>query len=394
MSRFRRYEIIEESPSCFIHEPSLITPKTNFLKPFCPLSSSSSFLIENEGYIDDFGLNLLFPIPYRYHYPIDELSPLHGDFDAMHDVIQFDNNPYRRRVKYHHHHRPVGLGSELYLQRLCDRVSALELGIGRLGIVRKSKIGARKYSWTTEMKSPVRSGLDRKYKFTAEIKGGRGEISPFKRTYKFESSSRNPWDLLDYSWDKNVSWKRDRRSGTTRLLDITDPSSHHGALVLRQAFARRVDRIRGKRTQLTLHDSAVLIQRTFRAYLIRRSEVLRALRELAIAKNKLKEIRAWFNNFSYRRRVAHDPEERQRFAERIIVLLLTVDALQGVDLMVRIAKRSINYELEAMLEAVDPESSGKFLSRRRRTFDMPDGAIQKELAAGVAQIVQMIDEEC
>ena len=72
----------------------------------------------------------------------------------------------------------------------------------------------------------------------------------------------------------------------------------------------------------------MMIQMSFRAYLIRRSQALRALRELAIAKTKLKEIRALFNNFSYRRRLTRDAEERQRFSERIIVLLLTVDAIE------------------------------------------------------------------
>lgn len=67
---------------------------------------------------------------------------------------------------------------------------------------------------------------------------------------------------------------------------------------------------------------------SFRAYLIRRSQALRALRELAIAKTKLKELRALFNNFTYRRRVTRDAEERQRFSEKIIVLLLTVDAIE------------------------------------------------------------------
>lgn len=62
--------------------------------------------------------------------------------------------------------------------------------------------------------------------------------------------------------------------------------------------------------------------------------------------------------------------------------------------MVRAAKRSIIDELEAMLDVVDPQpSGGKSLSMRRRTFDMPDGVIQKELAAGVAEVVHMLDQE-
>ncbi|PKI31657.1 hypothetical protein CRG98_047941 [Punica granatum] len=66
-------------------------------------------------------------------------------------------------------------------------------------------------------------------------------------------------------------------------------------------------------------------------------------------------------------RIAHDAEERQRFAERIIVVLLTVDAIEPLD---------------------------KYLAiRRRRMFDVPDGHVKKEVANGVAQIVRMLDQD-
>lgn len=98
-----------------------------------------------------------------------------------------------------------------------------------------------------------------------------------------------------------------------------------------KAFAKRVGAVvrnKGKKKELSPQDAAMMIQMTFRAYLIRRSQALRNLRELAVAKAKLKEIRALFNNFSYRRHVAQDAAERQRFSEKIIVLLLTVDAIE------------------------------------------------------------------
>ena len=41
--------------------------------------------------------------------------------------------------------------------------------------------------------------------------------------------------------------------------------------------------------------------------------------------------------------------------------------------MVRSAKKSMVDELEAMLDVVDPQPSGKSLSMRRRTFDLPEG---------------------
>lgn len=62
--------------------------------------------------------------------------------------------------------------------------------------------------------------------------------------------------------------------------------------------------------------------------------------------------------------------------------------------MIRAAKRSMIDELEAMLDAVDPQpAAGRSLSIRRRTFDLPTGGIQKEIAAGVAQVVKMLNEE-
>lgn len=60
--------------------------------------------------------------------------------------------------------------------------------------------------------------------------------------------------------------------------------------------------------------------------------------------------------------------------------------------MVRSAKRSMVDELEAMLDVVDPQPAGRSLSIKRRTFDMPDGVIRKEIEEGVRQVVQMLDE--
>ena len=93
----------------------------------------------------------------------------------------------------------------------------------------------------------------------------------------------------------------------------------------RKAFER--SHAKGKKKELSPQDAALLIQMSYRAHLAHRSQVLRCLRDLAVAKAKLKEIRSFYN-ITYRRRIAHDSQERQRFAEKIIVLLLTVDALE------------------------------------------------------------------
>ncbi|KAM0013358.1 putative BAG family molecular chaperone regulator/7/8 [Helianthus debilis subsp. tardiflorus] len=145
-----------------------------------------------------------------------------------------------------------------------------------------------------------------------------------------------------------------------------------------------------KKKELSPQDAAMMIQIMFKSYLIRKSMALRALRELAIAKGKLKEVKALFNNYSYSRRLTHDEEERQKFSERIIVLLLTVDATEGANIMARTVKRSMVDDLEAMLDIVDPQPrGGNSLSLNRRIIDMLAGVIQKEVVEGVAQVCQL-----
>ncbi|CAN4085293.1 unnamed protein product [Withania somnifera] len=368
MSRFRRFHLIDCSPSSFLNKSSFSTPKTLLLNPYFP-----SFHIEDEL---DCTLDLLCPKPYASTAFLDLSSPF-DEFDTIIDLIQIERTPFYRLI----HHR-VGLGTEL--QCLSDRVTGLERRL--LGEKKKksnNRIGERKYTWTAEIKSPEKEGVDRKYKLVAEVKDGkkRGALDKSykftaeikgkgedSRTYSFKASNASDGDENEKKENKDKMKKCEsgKPVGSTRLVDIEEPP-HHGALVLRQVFAKRVEKRRGKRKELSQEDAALVIQMSFRAYLIRRSQALRALRELAIAKNKLKEVRALFNNFTYRRHVSRDAEERQRFSEKIIVLLLTVDAIEKQCLMLS-------------------------TPTRRRTFDMPNGAIEKELAAGVAQVVRMLDE--
>lgn len=393
MSRFRRFELIEpcyhSPPSLSIRETSIFAPKTLALP---------SFLEE------DLDLDFLSPSPFEF-------------FDAVTDLVRIDETPsfssYRRIQKVERH-----IAESLYLQSLSDRVSKLESRFDRLvkGVDRKYtwtaeiKDGSeRKYKWTAEIKDGKkkkeeevvvkRGGVEKSYKWTAEIKGRGEEGRPITKTYTLKATNGDDEDVDDESdcvkSKKKEEKKKKKRESHKRTVEIEELGDHR-AVVLRQAFARRagvVKKCRGKEKELSPQDAALMIQLNFRAYLIRRSKALRALRDLAVAKTKLKEIRALFNNFSYRSRVAQDAGERQRFSEKIIVLLLTVDSIEGVDVMVRAAKRSMVDELEAMLDVVDPQPPGKSLSMRRRTFDMPDGAYHKEIAEGVAQVIQMLDEE-
>ncbi|BAT91338.1 hypothetical protein LR48_Vigan08g211400 [Vigna angularis] len=399
MSRFRRFQLIEQ--------------------PF-PLCYSSPFQ------------TLTFPSFLEHSLDLDlDLLLAPSSFDA--DLLHAPSLAYRRVESQ--------IETELRLQSLGDRVAELESRFDRL------ISGDRKYTWTAEIKGAEKNGFDRKYKWVAEIVEEEKKKKKKQQQVKKVVKDKNvTWTIqlesegeeeerkkkLVKGVAKNVKWtaeisgkgnnsgnsrkytfqvesgdaekkeklkekeKEKKKGNGLRIVEIHEPSNHRD-VVLRQAFAKRfgaVQNDRGKRKDFSPQDAALLIQINFRAYLIRRSKALRALRELAVAKSKLKEIRAQFNNFSYRRHVARDAEERQRFSEKIIVLLLTVDAIEGADIMVRSAKRSMVDELEAMIDVVDPQPGGRSvsLSFKRRTFDMPDGVIRKEIEEGVAQVVQMLEE--
>lgn len=393
MSRFSKLDLIDY----YLSESSTTFP---------PFPKPSTFPFESTTELD-LALDFLNPTLSS----LDLLSPF-DDLQTITDLIHVERRtPFGTSTVRKLTTRRRSTEAELYLKSLSDRVSALERGFD---LVNDEKVKSdRKYTWTAEISSSAKDGLDRKYKLTTEIKGGKKKEKTSKwtaeikkkgedtRKYTFTASTANAViedDSGSEKKEKEKSKKKDKKKEKgvkgPRIVEIQG-SPDHGTLLLKQAFARALERNKGKKKELSPQDAAMLIQLTFRAYLIRRSQALRALRELAIAKGKLKELRTLFNNFSYRRRVSRDAEERQKFSEKVIVLLLTVDAIEGADVMVRAAKRSMVDELEAMLDVVDPQpgGGGRSLSMKRRTFDMPDGAIQKEIADGVAEVVRMLGQE-
>lgn len=243
MSKFRRFDIVERSPSYFLQETSFFSPpKTLSLNPFF----TSFPIVEDEL---DHALDLLdfsHPSPFSF-----------DEFDTVTDLIQVEKTPFRtssRRIS-----RRVGLG-ELYLQNVCDRVSDLEIGLERLlreEKARKKKIGERKYTWTAEIESPEKGrkykwtaeikdgkdekkGLERSYKWTAQIKGKGGENLPAERTYTFEVSNADGSSKSEKETDKKKKKKGEKvkEKGksvgpTTRIVEIEEPSGH-GGIVLRQ----------------------------------------------------------------------------------------------------------------------------------------------------------------
>ncbi|WOK97164.1 BAG family molecular chaperone regulator 7-like [Canna indica] len=423
------------------HPFDLVDP---LFPPFSYLESSiSTFSSPSSPFVEElchrhhylgFALDLLNPAPFpsfdlspKCIFPSSAIAPL--DLVPVADPFGLERSAVASFKRFREQAE-----TELCLRDLSDRVAALELGLGRS----RSRDLDRKFTWTAEINGPKELGLARKYKWTtsakasgeraakctAEIKGaeeeegfdrkfvwaadtkgvgeknlkwtaefkGKGKHSPLSRTYTWAASTK-PREEKTVSKEEKANKEKKKgekeKEGTVHVVEIEEKNP--GATAIRKAFYKRCER--GKRKELSPVDAALLIQMTFRAHLARRSQVLRCLRELAVAKARLKDIRASFYNFSYRRHVANNAEERQRFSEKIIVLLLTVEAIEGPDYMVRAAKKSMVEELEAMLEVIDPQPASKLGSMRRRKFDLPDGVLSKEMMEGVAEVVQMLDEE-
>ncbi|XP_077235924.1 BAG family molecular chaperone regulator 7-like [Tasmannia lanceolata] len=377
MSIFKRFELLEPSSPLFYKEVSISNP---FFSPFSP-----SFTEKDElGY----ALHLLNPNPFEV-------------FESAIDLIQIERTPLSSSFRRIHERTET----DFYLRSLSDRVSALELGFDRV-LKTKSNVLDRKYSLKAEIKDPEKNGIDRKYKWTTQIKGGKkaekdykwtaeikgkGKNAPISHTYTYKASTAPAGGTCGKS--EKAKQLKGKSSCGTRVVEIEDTDlALKEVLTRKRAASARTNK--GKKKELSLQDAALIIQMSFRAHLVRRSKTLSGLRDLAVAKAKLKELRALYSNFSYRGRIACDAEERQRFSEKIIVLLLTVDAIEGPDHMVRAARRSMVEELEAMLDVVDPQPPGKLGSLKRRKFDLPvSGSVQKEMALGVAEVVQMLDEE-
>ncbi|TXG62662.1 hypothetical protein EZV62_009656 [Acer yangbiense] len=383
-------------------------------------------------------LHLFHHHDYDHFYAHSHSSPFEV-LDAFSDLNRFDRTPFPPC------YRRIGLkpNPDPFVRSLHDEVSRLESKFHRILGATKVKEAERKYSWKTKIKSPDYMGPERKYEWTAKIKHGNDRKYKWKAEIKGDGSCMQYWNDRRCKWmadvengvDRKYGWKAKIKRGdspkykwtaevdhgfdnkykwtggikggnqshactkgssSVRVMEVEDPIDQRTAY-RRQATKKRatvVANAKGKRKELSAQEAATMIQHNFREYMTRRSQSVRSLRELVVAKAKLREIKALFNNYPYRHRIARDTEERQRFSERIIVLLLAVDAIEGGDFMVRASKRLMQNELDAMLDVVEPRPQGKQLgSMRRRKFDLPGGCCnQNEIAAGVAEVVQMLDQ--
>lgn len=201
MSRFRRFDVFDST-----FRP-LVVRETSICVPRAPAFHS---FLEDEL---DFGFDLGFLTPAPFEI-----------FDSVTDLVRIERRPavssYTRVTQR--------VGPEFLVERLCDRVSALESKFDRLvsskvgGGDRKYTLSAeikgledRKYKWTAEIKKgkhkEVEAKKNRKYKWTAEFEG-KSDEGPISRKFTLAASSGDDDDSESIKGKhKEVEVKKDRK---------------------------------------------------------------------------------------------------------------------------------------------------------------------------------------
>jgi len=163
MSRFRRFELIEQPLPLCYSSPFQTLTFPSFVGPSL-----------------DLDLDLL-------------VAP--SPFDAVADLFHAPTLAYRRVESQ--------LETELRLQSLGDRVAELESRFDRL------LGGDRKYTWTAEIKGAEKNGFDRKYKWVAEIV--EEEKKKKKQVKKVVKDKNMTWTIQLESEDEEEEEKKKKR---------------------------------------------------------------------------------------------------------------------------------------------------------------------------------------
>jgi hypothetical protein len=236
MSRFRRIEIFEPHYApVFLREASVFTSKTLAFPSF-----------EEPAELSFAALDLL-------HLKPSSLECFYTATDLVKTPLFCPSKSVLDRFE-----------TDLRLQTLSDRVSELESQFDRLvnAKINGGSGAERKYTWTAEIKGPV---TERKYKWTAEIKGGEEEEKkkkkkqeqvknykwtaeikgkgeeeiPMSRKYTFETSSGFAGEGSKEEKKENEKKKEGKKEKkgacATRLVEIEDYPDH-GAVVLRKVI--------------------------------------------------------------------------------------------------------------------------------------------------------------
>lgn len=230
---------------------------------------------------------------------------------------------------------------EYCLHSLADRLEALEIGLGELTRVRNSSVATSK--------SPVWAKNGPTKKHYSSFRG------PFKTSTPSTPSSSTSSYNNHINVEQNHQSEKMCQGGEDDAMKIST-SSFNDDINVEQISQQRICHDSGK-TEMSPDTAALIIQSRFRAYLARRSQTLRHLKDLAMIKSEFKQLNFLFANAGYRRIVRRDQDERRRFCEKAVGLLLKLDSIEGTDGMIREARRSLSKKVVALLDSVDDEEN-------------------------------------
>lgn len=226
------------------------------------------------------------------------------------------------------------------LHSLADRLEALEIGLKELTRVRNSSAPTFK-SRILAKNAPTKKHYS-------------SSCGLFKTsTPSTPSSPSSHIDVEQNHQTEKIC--QGGEGGEDEALKIST-SSFNDDINVENFYQQRICHGSGK-TEMSPDTAALIIQTRFRAYLARRSQTLRHLRDLAMIKSEFKQLNFLFANAGYRRIVRRDQDERRRFCEKAVGLLLKLDSIEGTDGMIREARRSLSKKVVALLDSVDNEEN-------------------------------------
>lgn len=269
------------------------------------------------------------------------------------------------------------------LHSLADRLEALEIGLEELARVRNSSVPA--------FKSRIRAKSAPTKKHCSSSHG------PFKTSTPSSPSSHI---IVEQNPQPEKICQRGIRKvelGLEAEALKMSTSSLNDDFNVEQNSPQRICHGSGK-TEMSPDTAALIIQSRFRAYLARRSQTLRHLRDLATVKSEFKQLNFLFANAGYRRIVRRDQDERRRFCEKAVAMLLKLDSIQGTDGMIKEARRSLSKKVVGLLDSVDEdddnmdviEDVNKKIGRGPRGHWQP----KRPLPTTMDDSVRMCDDGC
>ncbi|KAG0618524.1 hypothetical protein M758_4G071100 [Ceratodon purpureus] len=144
---------------------------------------------------------------------------------------------------------------------------------------------------------------------------------------------------------------------TVRTIPVTDGNVAVEAKSQPEVLRREKVEVARPVVRFESEDAAARkIQGVYRGYSVRRTEPLKHLRVIMKVREEFQEIRRKLEGREQRAKLCSDPQERLRWTEGIMALLLRLDQLQGVHPEVRLVRKAAAKELLVFQEKLDSMS--------------------------------------